>query len=90
MRVLLLPEIKLVGKPHTLITPRTGFQERQKIILLREGEEFLVQLTQQLAATATFLQFDFRYIRQMEHGRPVVLQDPPATEPRFNSLWDDL
>jgi hypothetical protein len=90
MRVLLLPEIKLVGKPHTLITPRTGFQEQQKIVLLRQGEEFLVQLTRQLAATATFLQFDFRYIRQMEQGRPVVLQDRQSTERRFDSMWDDL
>ena len=44
MRVLLLPEIKLVGQPHTLITPRAGFKERQKITLLREGEELTIQL----------------------------------------------
>lgn len=90
MRVLLLPEIKLVGKPHTMVTPRTGFQERQKIILLREGEEFLVQLTQQIAATATFQQFDFRYVRQMEQGKPVVLSENLSGEKRFSSLWDDL
>ena len=35
MRALLLPEIKLVGQPNTLITPRVGFKERQKVTLIR-------------------------------------------------------
>ena len=39
-RVVLLPEIKLVGQPHTLITPRAGFRERQKVSLTRDGEQF--------------------------------------------------
>lgn len=90
MRVLLLPEIKLVGKPHTLVTPRTGFREKQKIVLLKKDEEFLVQLTRQVAATATFLQFDFRYIRQLDQGTPVLGEQKKQPEPRFDSLWNDL
>jgi hypothetical protein len=65
MRVLLLPEIKLVGQPHTLITPRAGFKERQKIALLGKGEDYSIQLSRQVAATGSFAQFDFRYIRQL-------------------------
>ncbi len=41
MRALLLLEIKLVGQPNTLITPRVGFKERQKVTLIRGGRRVL-------------------------------------------------
>ena len=89
MRVLLLPEIKLVGQPHTLITPRSGFKEKQKVTLWREGEKFLVQLLRLVAATSTYNQFDFRYIRQLEDT-----VEPKASrslsESGFNSMWDKI
>ena len=89
MRMLLLPEIKLVGQPHTLITPRSGFKERQKITLLRDGEEFLVQLQRQVTATSTYIQFDFRYIKQLDTAKSEQAGRAGST-PRFNSIWDKL
>jgi hypothetical protein len=87
-RVLLLPEIKLVGQPHTLITPRAGFKERQKVTLLREGEEFLVQLLRQISATGNFSQFDFRYIKHLEQ---VVAEDKTsALGSAYDSLWSSI
>lgn len=87
-RVLLLPEIKLVGQPHTLITPRAGFKERQKVTLLREGEEFLVQLLRQISATGNFAQFDFRYIKHLEQ---VVAEDKTGTQgSAYDSLWSSI
>lgn len=86
--VLLLPEIKLVGQPHTLITPRAGFRERQKVILVREGEEFLVQLQRQISTTENFTQFDFRYIKQVEQ---IITENKPSELPSaFDSLWDNI
>ncbi len=90
MRVLLLPEIKLVGKPHTLVTPQTRFRERQKVVLLRDGEEFLVQLQQQIAATATFSQFDFRYIKPLEQRTSAAAEEIELPRPAFDSLWADI
>ncbi len=87
-RVLLLPEIKLVGQPHTLITPRAGFRERQKVILVREGEEFLIQLQRQISTTENFTQFDFRYIKQVEQ---IVAEDKSSKlHSPFDSLWDKI
>lgn len=87
-RVLLLPEIKLVGQPHTLITPRAGFRERQKVILVREGEEFLIQLQRQISTTENFTQFDFRYIKQVEQ---IVAEDKSnKLHSAFDSLWDKI
>ena len=88
MRVLLLPEIKLVGQPPTLITPRAGFRERQKIVLTRHDEEFFVQLLRQVAITGAFVQFEFRYIKQLED---VLAED--KSRPRdssFDSLWTNI
>jgi hypothetical protein len=88
MRVLLLPGIKLIGQPSTLITPRAGFRERQKIILLRHGEEFFIQLMRQVAITGAFVQFEFRYIKQLGE---VLAED--KTRPRdtgFDSLWTNI
>ncbi len=87
-RVLLLPEIQLVGQPHTLITPRAGFRERQKISLLRHGEKFLVQLTRQISATASYAQFDFRYIKQVDE---VLAQDKSGPlDASYDSLWSNI
>ena len=88
MRVLLLPEIKLVGQPHTLITPRAGFRERQKVSLVREGEQFYLQLQRQVAATGSFAQFDFRYIKMLED---VIAEDKSgALGAAYNSLWTNI
>lgn len=89
VRVLLLPEIQLVGKPHTLITPRNGFRERQKVVLLRDGEEFAVQLQRQVGAAAGYSQFDFRYIRELEqHGASAEDRELPPLA--FDSLWSKI
>jgi hypothetical protein len=88
MRVLLLPEIKLVGQPPTLITPRAGFRERQKIVLARHDEEFFIQLLRQVAVTGAFMQFEFRYIKQLGE-----VLDEDKSRPRdsaFDSLWTNI
>ena len=88
MRVLLLPGIKLVGQPPTLITPRAGFRERQKIILSRQGEEFYIQLTRQVAITGAFVQFEFRYIKQL--GEVLAEDKSRPRDASFDSLWTNI
>jgi hypothetical protein len=88
MRALLLPEIKLVGQPHTLITPRSGFRERQKIILSRKGEEFYVQLLRQVAVTGSFVQFEFRYIKQL--GEVLAEDKSRPRDSSYDSLWSNI
>lgn len=63
-RVLLLPEIKPVGQPPTIITPRAGFKVQQKVVLLRHKEELVVQLIRQVSVTGDFVQFEFNYLKQ--------------------------
>ncbi|RLQ23517.1 GTPase [Seongchinamella sediminis] len=87
-RVLLLPEIPLVGQPQTLITPRAGFRERQKVSLLRKGERFLVQLTHQVSATASYAQFDFRYIKQLDEVLAEGTSGPQHSA--YDSVWSNI
>lgn len=90
IRVLLLPEIPLVGKPHTLLTPRTGFRERQRVVLLGDGEEFLVQLLQQVSASSSYSQYDFRYIRELEKSSSAVAEEVTLPRSSFDSLWSQI
>lgn len=88
MRALLLPEIKLVGQPSTLITPRVGFKERQKVTLIRGGEESYIQLFKKVSSTAAYNQFEFRDIQQLDE---VAARDKTEViDTEFESLWNNL
>jgi cyclic-di-GMP-binding protein len=88
IRVILLPEIALVGQPHTLLAPRLVFKENQKIILARKDETFLVKLKRQLASTATFGQFDFEYRRQLDEDLDEGHDALAAGQ--FDSIWQEI
>ena len=88
MRSLLLPEIKLVGQPNTLITPRVGFKERQKVTLIRGGEESYIQLFKKVSSTAAYNQFEFRYIQQLEE---VAMRDKgDVINTQYESFWNNI
>ena len=88
MRALLLPEIKLVGQPHTLVTPRTGFRERQKITLINGTQEHSIQLVRQVAATGSFAQFDFRYLKQL--GDVLAEDKGGHLGSSYDSVWSNI
>lgn len=88
MRVLLLPAIKLVGQPHTLVTPGTGFKEGQKVTLSNNGEVCLIQLQRQVASSGSFTQFDFRYIKEL--GELLAGQDEGKLNTGYDSVWSNI
>ncbi|GAB5415792.1 MAG: hypothetical protein Cons2KO_33950 [Congregibacter sp.] len=89
IRVLLLPEIPLVGKSHTLVVPRMVFKEGQRITLVREEDGFLVKLKRQVASTGYFSQMDFDYLRQLDDDIEASKKDKLPTA-AFESIWSDL
>jgi cyclic-di-GMP-binding protein len=88
IRVLLLPGIKLVAQPPTLITPRSGFREGQRLTLVKHGEEKKIRLQRQVAATATFSQFEFREVGNPQQDKPKEERELPSSP--FRSLWSDI
>lgn len=87
-RVLLLPEIALVGQPQTLITPNAGFKERQKVTIGNSIEVHSVQLLRQIASTGSFAQFEFRYIQELGDVLAENHNKPGGGD--FDSLWSNI
>jgi hypothetical protein len=84
----MLAEIALVGQPHTLVTPRAGFKERQQLSLGNSKEVHSVELLRHIASTGSFAQFEFRYIEEL--GDVLAKnQDGPATKD-FDSVWSSI
>ncbi|MDB6063718.1 MAG: hypothetical protein JWM78_3821 [Verrucomicrobiaceae bacterium] len=90
LRVLVLPEIKQIGQPTTLIAPRLPFRVGQKVSLRCRNKETRVQLTRKFASTASFNQFEFRRLTS-------TVVEPKPNETRagehdgaFDNLWDSL
>jgi hypothetical protein len=89
IRVLLLPEIPLVGQSHTLIVPRLVFKEGQRITLSRDKDGFLVKLKRQVASTGYFSQMDFDYLRQLDDDIASSRGDTLPTT-AFDSIWSEI
>jgi hypothetical protein len=88
MRVLLLPEIKLVGQPQTLITPRTSFKERQKVTLGTSSEACSIQLLRHITSTGSFSQFEFCQIKEL--GDVLADNGHGQAGGEFDSLWSNI
>jgi hypothetical protein len=86
--VLLLPEIKLVGQPQTLITPRTGFKERQKVTLGNSREAVVIQLLRHIASTGSFSQFEFSNAKEV--GDVLAESGLGKGAAEFDSLWSNI
>lgn len=89
IRVILLPEIPLVGKSHTLVVPRMVFKEGQRITLVREEDSFLVKLKRQVSSTGYFSQMDFDYIRQLDDDVESSKREKLPTA-AFDSIWSNI
>jgi hypothetical protein len=87
-RVLLLPEIKQVGQPNSLITPKSGFREQQKLTLGDYKTQESVQLLRQLAATGSFAQFEYRHIQEL--GDLLAHDDVAKVGADYDSLWSKI
>jgi len=89
MRVLVLPEITLVGQPHTLITPRAGFKERQKVTLRNSVEARTIALLRHIMSTGSFEQFEFRYVKELGD---ILAENLNGGQPggEYDSLWSNI
>lgn len=91
MRTLLLPELKAIGRPATLITPALTFRPGYKVGLSLDGEEAKAHLTQQLSATPSFCQFEFNLLRKT--GLELEDKDTQSlggNDEDFDAIWASL
>lgn len=90
MRTLLLPELKAVGRPATLITPALTFRTGYKLVLKLDGEELKAHLTQQVSTTQSFSQFEFALMRRPSDTEAAAKTDTRPEDEDFDSIWASL
>ncbi len=91
MRALLLPAIKAIAQPATLLLPRMPFRTGNKTELLFTDMQGRHQLTKRLTSTSSFSQFQFRTAGAATTSASNNVQ-PSASiaEDDFDSIWNKL
>ena len=88
IRVLLLPEVKLVDKPNTLLTPCIGFREHQKLTIDNSAERHDIQLLRHKASRGAFDQFQFCYTKSL--GDVLAESQQGQMSVYYDSLWSKI
>jgi len=83
LRALLLPEVRAIDQPATVLAPKLPFQEGNKVMINTNGEERRAGLGKRRTGTGSFNQFEYKTIEAPQ--KPGV----PAGE-EFDSLWTSL
>jgi hypothetical protein len=85
LRTLMLPEVRAMDKPPTVLAPRLPFQEGSNVLLNVSGKERKAALSNRKVSSSSYNQFEY------------TLYDTPKTEreqakpgDEFDSLWDSL
>jgi hypothetical protein len=86
LRTLMLPEVRAMDKPPTVLAPRLPFQEGSKVMLNVSGKERKAALSNRRTSSSSYNQFEY------------TLFDAPATSEgeelkpgqEFDSLWGSL
>lgn len=83
LRALLLPEVRAIDQPATLLAPRLPFQEGNKVKINTSGEERRAGLGKRRTGTGSFNQFEYQTIEVPRTQGPAGT----TTEEEFDSLW---
>lgn len=87
-RTLMLPELKAVNQPTTLITSAVPYRTGQQFVINILGKEILIKLTKQLQNTGLFAQFQFEITEQQ-----TAVQKPAQTnnlDSDFDGVWNSI
>jgi len=84
MRGLLLPEIRALGQPASLLTPALPYRVNETVLVFSHGTEKPVRLTGLVENTGTFAQFHF-----MPQAGPAA-GSRPSDPTDFDGLWESI
>ncbi|WP_373186937.1 molecular chaperone [Halopseudomonas sp.] len=94
LRALILPEVTAIDRPATIITPRMPFSINSKVMILQGNRESRAHLTDRVAASGSFSQFEYRVIEEPVDGKrkpqPSGSALTVSTDDDFDSLWKSL
>jgi hypothetical protein len=88
-RTLMLPELRAVNQPTTLITSAVPYRTGQQFVINILGKEILIKLTKQMLNTGLFAQFQFEIMEQQ-----TAIQNPSSagddTDSDFTGVWTSI
>ena len=87
-RTLMLPELKAVNQPTTLITTAVPYRVGHKLVINILGKEILIKLTKQVQNTGLFSQFQFEIME--EQGAVVQGEHEDESAPDFLGVWNSI
>lgn len=92
MRALVLPAIKAIAQPASVILPRIPFRTGNKIELVHEKLNGRYQLSKCVTSTTSFGQFQFRSMNATPTQKSHIVSavDDRLIEDDFDSLWNKL
>jgi hypothetical protein len=96
LRAILLPEVKSLERPATIITPMLSFKSGVKITIRLGREEVNAQLTREVMSTQSFSLFEFVLLRMEEPQKPAPVPAAKPTAPvsadenPYDDLWKSL
>jgi hypothetical protein len=86
MRGFLIPEMRSLEQPASIITPSSGLAAQSIVKISLNGQEVVVQLTKQIMATQSMSQFEFALLNTDKAQAPV--NQPESDD--IDSLWASL
>lgn len=84
LRAIVLPEIKAVAQPESVILPRLRAQAGQKIMLYRNGRQQAYRLVRKINETSAVGQFAISAVGSAETEKPT---DQPGLDLQNDPLW---
>lgn len=95
MRALILPELRAIGQPATLITPNIAFHVGYKVNVNQNGHVIKAQLVKQVSSTASFNQFQYKPLTATAPQKAPTTSNAPQQkagkdEDDFDSIWSSL
>lgn len=85
LRTLMLPEVRAMDKPPTVLAPRLPFQEGNKVLINISGKERKAALSNRRTSSSSYNQFEYSI-----YDAPATQSEKSSPGQEFDSLWDSL
>ncbi len=89
LRSLLLPAIKALGQPATLLTPALPYHTGDILMVSSHGKEARVELTKIMENTGSFAQYQFQPLDSQSEAAPEPSDNADKADD-FSALWTQL
>jgi len=92
LRCLMLPELRTIEQPATIITPAMPFKLDSRIRINLQDRSIIAVLSKQLECTRSFSQFEFKVLKEdapRQENRTNTMESA-INEDDFDSIWSSL